>query len=91
MTNCKGDLNGFFGGSSLAGGSFLYLFTRCWLKQWRRRRGDLQARVRARPRGRRVQAAGLAVPRRPLAPLAQDQEPGSAGSDRAACPQNRVF
>ena len=35
----------------------------------------------ARLRGHRVQAARVAIPRRPLAPLAQDQEPGSAGSE----------
>src|SRR6476659_5730730 len=35
---------------------------------------------RARPRGHRLETARLSVPLRPGQPLAQDQEPGSAGS-----------
>ena len=42
----------------------------------RRRRDDLQTRLRARLRGHRVQAARLAIPCRPLGALAQNQEPG---------------
>ena len=42
-------------------------------------RDGFPARLPARLRGHRLQAAGLALPLRPLAGLAQVQEPGSAG------------
>ena len=45
----------------------------------RRRRDDLQARLRARLRGHCVQTTWVVIPRRPIGALAQDQEPGRAG------------
>jgi hypothetical protein len=44
---------------------------------------DLQARLRGGLRRDRIETAGHAVPRRPFAALAQDQEPGSAGRQAA--------
>jgi hypothetical protein len=41
-------------------------------------RDHLQARLRVRLRGHRVEAARIALPSGPIAPLAQDQEPGRA-------------
>ena len=45
----------------------------------RLRADGLPARLPARLRGHRLEAAGLALPLRPLAGLAQVQEPGGAG------------
>jgi ATP-dependent DNA ligase len=47
----------------------------------RRRRDHLQARLRARLRGHRFEAARVAVPRRSLRPLAQEKGPGGAGRE----------
>jgi ATP-dependent DNA ligase len=47
----------------------------------RRRRDHLQARLRARLRGHRFEAARVAVPRRSLRPLAQEKRPGGAGRE----------
>ena len=54
----------------------------------RRRRYPLRARLQARLRGHRIEAARLAVPRRPIGALVQDQEPGRAG--RAAARRGRL-
>ena len=47
----------------------------------RRAERDVPARLQARPGRHRVEAAGLALPRRPLARLAQGQEPRRAGGE----------
>src|SRR5215831_2350513 len=47
----------------------------------RGRRGHLPPRLQDGPRGDRLEAARLALPLRPIAGLAQDEEPGRAGGE----------
>ena len=46
--------------------------------------GGVPPRLQARPGGHRVEAQGLIPPLRPLARLAQDEEPGGAGGEGEA-------
>src|SRR5262249_42361943 len=51
-------------------------------RAYRRRRPDrLRPRLQAWPRRHRVEAQGLRLPLRPLASLAEDEEPGCTGRE----------